>query len=206
MADVTIKGFDDLLAKLGALQRKDANAILRKALREGARPIKDMVESNTPVESRRFPSHDPGTLKRSWKIRAGKSADKGPRILVLSTFRRYYGRFVDYGHLIGKRSGYVKYIQSWKMPERRNILKSGKWRKESREAHQMRVTEFKARREAALAKHETRTGRVAGARFVEKSLEQAKGIALNLIRGYIARGLKEYFANKAFGRGLGLDE
>lgn len=69
MALQTVQGARELDAKLSALDRKVSTAIVRKALRDGAKVIRDVTKTVVPVET--------GQTLKALKVRSGRSRKKG---------------------------------------------------------------------------------------------------------------------------------
>jgi HK97 gp10 family phage protein len=96
-----IEGADKIDAALSAIEKNVAKKIARKALREGGKIILKEAKSNAPKES--------GALKKSIKLRAGKSKKKGRASVVIGTGAKwfqgdqFYGAFLEFGHKAGSR-------------------------------------------------------------------------------------------------------
>ena len=94
---ITLKGGDKLLVKLARLTSAEAKKVIRKALREGARPVQQKAKASVPVNT--------GALRKSVKIRAGKRTRKQEvSIWVgtgdqdnLFTGKTFYGGMIEYG-------------------------------------------------------------------------------------------------------------
>lgn len=128
MADgVKFDGFAEFRADLNRLASRDAKRIMRQALRAGAKITAARTRALAPVSARRAGDVLPaGTLRKNIKVRAGKRTRASVvRVNVnvgygLAPFVEQYGAdwfypaYVEYGHLIGKRSEGVKAIQGWR--------------------------------------------------------------------------------------------
>src|SRR4051794_30652775 len=96
-----IEGGKEIDEALGALEKKVARKYLRKALREGAKPILDQAKADAPELT--------GLLKKSIKISAGKMKNGVMKAIVglnkkWFTGRTYYAAWQEFGHFIGKRT------------------------------------------------------------------------------------------------------
>ena len=92
---VELRGAKELNDILEQLPAALAKGILRKAMREAARPILKRAKENCPVDS--------GELRRSLKIRAIKRNSAGRVGVVVSTDKgffkgdTFYGAFLEFG-------------------------------------------------------------------------------------------------------------
>ncbi|MGC9260915.1 MAG: HK97-gp10 family putative phage morphogenesis protein [Phycisphaerae bacterium] len=77
---------------LGRMDKVARGRILRTALRAAARPIRETARSLVPVKS--------GDLRKSIRVKAAKRSSGSISFLIDTNF---YGEFVEYGHIIGKR-------------------------------------------------------------------------------------------------------
>jgi len=95
-----IEGLKELEQKLIDLGRKDAQKVMKRALRKAAGPVAAAAKSLAPVRT--------GALQRSIKIRAGKSG-KGRVSIIVGTAKKwftgafFYAAFQEFTHYIGSR-------------------------------------------------------------------------------------------------------
>jgi HK97 gp10 family phage protein len=104
---VTVQGAQETIAKLAKLRTTEANKMIRKGLRAGSKIIQRETIAQSPVGPARK-DHKPGTLKRSFKVRAMKRKRGRIGILVQSGkgfFKgdTFYSGFVALGHKAGPR-------------------------------------------------------------------------------------------------------
>lgn len=106
-----IRGLNPLIKRLEGFPAR-MKPELSKALRAGANIIRAAAQSNVATGPRKSnPKHEPGALRKSIKVRVGKSRAGYTRMLVTtgggdSLFQgeTYYGGFVEYGHAIGSKN------------------------------------------------------------------------------------------------------
>lgn len=75
-AEVELKGFDELAAKLRELPRAMRVKVLRNALSAGARLVRDEAKQAAPVlkPENKTPYRNPGTVRNAIKVRTSKQA------------------------------------------------------------------------------------------------------------------------------------
>lgn len=105
--------FEKLSAALKGLPATVSNKILSKALRAGGNIIAREVKARAPVgikdKTGKYP-HKAGDLKRSVRVRTGKTRGKGERKVIVMVGADkgakwkniYYPWWVEFGHRIGK--------------------------------------------------------------------------------------------------------
>jgi len=101
MSRIRIEGAEELKRTLAELDAKLQKQIARKALRAGAKPIRDEARANANVRT--------GLMQSEIKVRAGRSRRGIIRVLVAlgsKAFqgKAFYGNFVNFGHFVGKRT------------------------------------------------------------------------------------------------------
>jgi HK97 gp10 family phage protein len=147
---IRIDGMEQLEAQFKKLERTVAAKIMRRALREGAKPIAAQVAENAKISHDDIP--DTGALAESITVRAGKRR-KGRVSFVVQTragdFKghTFYGGFLEYGWKTGKRRDAFA---------RRQKRIAGELRRQSRAARAFgdgrglgkKGTEWRARQEA----------------------------------------------------------
>jgi HK97 gp10 family phage protein len=96
MVDIEIKGLDEIEKRLKQLPQKVAKKVVRKAVREGAKPILKAAQSKVPVKT--------GALKKSLKVRAMKAklakGGAGVHVGVSDQWFKgdlFYGGMVEFG-------------------------------------------------------------------------------------------------------------
>lgn len=95
MINVTVIGAAELEKKLMSFEPKLARKVIRKALREAAKPVLAAAKANVPV--------DEGDLKKSLKVKALKKRKKGTYTIQVATsdgwFKgdQFYGAFLEFG-------------------------------------------------------------------------------------------------------------
>lgn len=104
---VTVQGAKETIARLQKLRTTEANKMIRKGLRAGSKIVQRETIAQTPVGPARK-DHKPGTLKRSWKVRAMKRKRGRLGVMVQSgegffKGETFYSGFVVLGHHIGPR-------------------------------------------------------------------------------------------------------
>jgi HK97 gp10 family phage protein len=86
-------GDKEIKKKLGIFPKKIENKVLRTAMKEANKPLKDKVQANAPVKT--------GRLKRSVKIKAAKRSRKrsvGVRVTIQKGNEgAWYGALVELG-------------------------------------------------------------------------------------------------------------
>jgi len=92
---ITIKGMDEINAKLARLSGKDGKAAIRKGMRASLIPLRTLIKEL-------LPKGDTGLLKRAVKIKAAKGRKGSIRITVGfgdKSFKggKYYGSFRELG-------------------------------------------------------------------------------------------------------------
>lgn len=105
---VSVQGDKQLIARLKKLRTTDANKMIRKGLRAGAKVVQRATVAQSPVGPGRK-DRKPGTLKRSFKVRAMKRKLGRIGILVQSgkgffKGETFYSGFVVLGHKVGSRT------------------------------------------------------------------------------------------------------
>lgn len=70
MIDLTIKGVDELKRALEAIPARMQNNILRAAVREASKPVRDEARARAPILKTPDKRRKPGTLKRAIGIRS----------------------------------------------------------------------------------------------------------------------------------------
>jgi HK97 gp10 family phage protein len=108
---VTITGLKELDRQLGELPKALGKKIVRKAVREAARPVLADAKAAVPVDS--------GDLKKSLKLKAFKRSRKRPGTFGIQVCTRsgwfqgkqFYGGMVEFGHKVGKRTNRIKRLQ-----------------------------------------------------------------------------------------------
>jgi len=100
--DVKLKGAAETAERLRQLPKKLQKKMLRRGLKNAAKPILKSARTNVPVKS--------GALKKAIKVRAGKRT-KGQLSVVIGPSEKwfvgdyFYAGMVEFGHNIGKRKG-----------------------------------------------------------------------------------------------------
>ena len=97
-----LEGGKELQAKLSELDRKIENKISRKALRAGAKVVHPEIKRRAPKRK--------GTLRSSFKVRAGRRKKNWIRFLIQTREgdykgKTFYGSFLTFGWKTGMRGG-----------------------------------------------------------------------------------------------------
>lgn len=96
-----IRGLNEVVSRLHALEKNQARAVLRKATRAGAKAFLGPIKAATPVRT--------GLLRRAVKVRAMKRTRKrfiGTAVTLGAGFFKgptFYGAFLEFGRKTGKR-------------------------------------------------------------------------------------------------------
>lgn len=101
MADVHVKGLEDLQKFLDELPAKVEKNIIRSALRAGAKLIQQQAVANVPVKS--------GELRNSLKI---STRARVGRVTASVKTKLFYARFVEFGthaHNIAAKTGWLSF-------------------------------------------------------------------------------------------------
>ena len=114
---IEIRGGTELQQKLDELKKEQADAFMRKALREGASVIRNEVAERAPEqvetpgpESTALP---PGALRNDVVVRTPRKTT-GPLVVVeFGKYTRHVARWVEYGHRL-VRGGYLKVLANGK--------------------------------------------------------------------------------------------
>lgn len=108
------QGFDEMSIALKNLGPKVANKLVTQALRAGGQIITREMKARAPVGEKdktgKYP-HKAGDLKRSIRLRVGKTRGKGEKKMIIVVgadkgkwFNIFYPWWVEFGHKAGKRS------------------------------------------------------------------------------------------------------
>jgi HK97 gp10 family phage protein len=105
MVGFRVKGLSEALAELRTLETKVAKKMVRKAGREGMKPVRAAAIAATAVFK-----NPTGATQKAIKIRSGRARRGVIRFIVgvgEKWFRgaTFYAAFVEMGHYLGKRSG-----------------------------------------------------------------------------------------------------
>jgi HK97 gp10 family phage protein len=106
VARVQLTGAKEIALALGKLETKLARKVGSKALRAGAKIVQAAAVQIAP-------RGETGNLKKSIKVRAGKSK-KGYRSIIVGpgekwfTGNEFYAAFVEFGHRTGKASSSIR--------------------------------------------------------------------------------------------------
>lgn len=102
LVDISLVGDKALQRKLKSLDFALQKKILRKALRAGAKPVRDAARTNAPVRE--------GKIKKSIKVRAMKRSRKGIGVLVAVGTRQELGISEEdfYNYAVGTELGTSK--------------------------------------------------------------------------------------------------
>lgn len=100
---IHLKGFDGLNDFLQTLAPKLEQNIMRSALRDGAKVIRDEAKANVPVKS--------GELRDSLKV--STSAKRGGKVTASVKTKVFYAKFVEYGTsahgIVAKGGGWLSF-------------------------------------------------------------------------------------------------
>lgn len=108
---ITIKGFDEMKAKLKRLGEEEAVRVVRAALIAGARPILNAARAMAPAVTgalRRSLGIVP--LRRDWRQAVVLVKPRRPRGSK-DKKRRSYAAFVEFGHRLGRRTAKIQRLQ-----------------------------------------------------------------------------------------------
>ncbi len=119
MLEGQLKGASELRAALVQVEEKGAKAIMRTALRAGAKIVADKMREYAPVLS--------GATREAIKVRAGKRSRNKVQMMAqvgAGAFKgkTFYAGFVNFGFHLGKRNAISRAISRAQRKRGANVL------------------------------------------------------------------------------------
>lgn len=104
---VRVEGAEELADKLETMPNRIQRKVMRRALRQAAKPIMDKAKTLCPILEHERKNRQVGALRDSIKVRAGKRRKSNISVVIGSsadwyTGDQYYGAFIEFGHYQGK--------------------------------------------------------------------------------------------------------